>query len=268
MERIRKLIRDLFFHFGYSIRKTLVQKAIDAQAKRQVGLSFLAESIHTSYLPISRAYEISLLSKSQLGQDLLALSTVGFERKGFFVEFGATNGVELSNTHLLEKEFGWSGILCEPARKWHKALRENRLCVIDTRCVYSSSGFVIPFSETSIGELSTISKYLRTDSNDLLRKQTSVYTVETVSLEDLLSSRGAPKFIDFLSVDTEGSEYEILKAFDFNKYEFGLICVEHNYTSSRKEIHDLLSKNGYSQIYEEYSDFDDWYVGRDRKLFR
>ena len=61
-------------------------------------------------------------SKSQLRQDLFVLSQLNFKTNGFFVEFGATNGVDLSNTYLMEKEFGWSGILAEPARGWHKDL--------------------------------------------------------------------------------------------------------------------------------------------------
>ncbi|NKB76872.1 MAG: hypothetical protein GKR96_07435 [Gammaproteobacteria bacterium] len=58
-------------------------------------------------------------SKSQLRQGLFALSELSFKQGGFFVEFGATNGVGLSNTHLLETKFGWKGILAEPAKLWH-----------------------------------------------------------------------------------------------------------------------------------------------------
>ena len=72
---------------------------------------------------------------SQLKQDLFVLLETGFKRGGYFVEFGATNGIDLSNTYLLEREFGWTGILAEPATAWHEALQRNRNAIIDTDCV-------------------------------------------------------------------------------------------------------------------------------------
>ena len=62
-------------------------------------------------------------SRSQLRQDLFALSQAEFKRDGFFIEFGATDGVELNNTVLMEQAFGWSGILAEPARGWQANLK-------------------------------------------------------------------------------------------------------------------------------------------------
>lgn len=58
-----------------------------------------------------------------------------FKQNGFFVEFGATNGIDLSNTYLLETEFGWNGILAEPDKYWHTSLIANRTAIIDIRCV-------------------------------------------------------------------------------------------------------------------------------------
>jgi hypothetical protein len=63
-------------------------------------------------------------SRSQLGQDVFALSFVGPHKSGYFVEFGATNGKSLSNSFLLEKHFGWKGILCEPGRGWLPELQK------------------------------------------------------------------------------------------------------------------------------------------------
>jgi hypothetical protein len=86
------------------------------------------------------------------------------------------------------------------------------------------------------------------------------YKVQTISLLDLLKKYQAPKFIDYLSIDTEGSEFEILNAFNFNEYTFGIITVEHNFTFRRDMIYELLSKNGYVRKHEDISNVDDWYV--------
>jgi hypothetical protein len=76
----------------------------------------------------------------------------------------------------------------------------------------------------------------------------------------LLIEHNAPKFVDLLSIDTEGSEFEILKNFDFQSYRFGAICVEHNFADTREKINELLLAKGYIQAHAELSDFDDWYV--------
>ncbi len=199
-------------------------------------------------------------SKSQLGQDILGLSISGLDKPGYFVEFGAADGIALSNTFVLEKEFGWSGILCEPGTNWHQSLQANRDCIIDTRCVYSVSGESVSFSENYLGELSSITKFASPRKQGFIKRTLSSYQVETVSLEDLLDFHKAPKQIEFLSIDTEGSEFEILDGFDFQTYSFGSICVEHNFGPTRELIKSLLTKNGYTQVHADLSEFDDWYI--------
>ena len=79
---------------------------------------------------------------------------------------------------------------------------------------------------------------------------------------DLLEKYNAPKTIDYLSIDTEGSEYEILSVFDFDAFDIRVITCEHNYTPMREQLFELLTKNGYERKYSELSLFDDWYVRR------
>jgi FkbM family methyltransferase len=201
-----------------------------------------------------------LESRSQLGQDVFALSFVGPHKSGYFVEFGATNGKSFSNTFLLEKHFGWTGILCEPGRAWLPELQKNRTAKIDIRCVYSNSELMVNFLETDMGERSAIEGYGGDDEHSGTRDVKHSYEVVTVSLLDLLNYHDAPRHIDFLSVDTEGSEFEILNAFDFSQYSFGAIAVEHNYSASREKVRALLLSHGYCQVYPELSDFDDWFV--------
>ncbi|MFV8372617.1 FkbM family methyltransferase [Flavobacterium sp. LB2P74] len=200
-------------------------------------------------------------SKSQMKQDLFVLAELDFKRDGFFVEFGATNGIDLSNSFLLENEFGWNGILAEPAKCWHEELKSNRNCNIETNCVWSDSKSVLNFNQVdSAAELSTVSTYNKTDCHSILREVGQNYSVNTISLNDLLDKYNAPKKIDYLSIDTEGSEYEILSNFDFSKYEFSIITCEHNYTPIREKIYNLLMEQGYTRKYIGLSKWDDWYV--------
>jgi hypothetical protein len=88
------------------------------------------------------------------------------------------------------------------------------------------------------------------------------YPVSSINLEDLLSKYGAPSHIDFLSVDTEGSEFAILENFNFQSFSFGAIFVEHNFTENRGKINKLLIGNGYVQIFSNLSRWDDWYLSQ------
>ena len=199
-------------------------------------------------------------SKSQLGQDLLALMYSGCKHGGFFVEFGATNGKDLSNTYMLEKDFGWKGILAEPAKSWHSELKSNRNCVIETDCVWKESNVKLLFNEVSSLELSTIDLFSSEDLHFDSRKSGKKYFVNTLSLNDLLRKHEAPYVIDYLSIDTEGSEYEILSNFNFDQHQVNFISCEHNFTSTREQIHLLLRSKGYTRVLIDVSNFDDWYV--------
>jgi FkbM family methyltransferase len=198
-------------------------------------------------------------AKAQLFQDLWVLWEMKGKTGGFFVEFGAADGMDLSNTYLLEEKYGWKGILSEPMPDWHPQLK-RRTAIVDTRCVWSVSGEKLPFLCSNIPELSGLKETASGDGHSGKRRNARQVEVETVSLYDLLKEHHAPQVIDYLSVDTEGSEYEILSHFDFASFQIKLITVEHNYSESRQKIHDLLSRNGYLRVFEEFSSCDDWYV--------
>ena len=202
-------------------------------------------------------------AKSQILQDLFVLSQLEFKRNGFFVEFGACDGLSLSNTFLLENEFAWDGILAEPARVWHESLHTHRRALISTKCVWSHSGETLMFNQTDVAGLSTIASFSRGDRWAAERLNGFQYDVETISLNDLLASAGAPDRMDYLSIDTEGSELRILETFDFSRYRFSVITCEHNFTPARKAIAELLTRRGYVRKHENLSQFDDWYIHQD-----
>jgi FkbM family methyltransferase len=205
-------------------------------------------------------------SKSQNNQDNFVLSELGHKKNGFYVEFGACDGIMLSNSFSLENEYGWSGILAEPARSFKEALIKNRPnSKLDFSCVWIESNKIITFNEAVNGELSTINEFSEHDyeyNAPLKGKRDSGrrYEVETISLMDLLKKHNAPKEIDYLSIDTEGSEFDILNNFDFDEYDIKVITCEHNWTPNRSKIFDLLLSKGFERKYENYSKWDDWYV--------
>jgi FkbM family methyltransferase len=204
----------------------------------------------------SRCVDLLEQSRSQLRQDIFALSELDFATGGFFVEFGATNGVDLSNSHLMETEFGWRGILAEPGRGWHQALRKNRSATIDTRCVWKETGATVSFTQTPSGLTSGISSFVKPSR----RMRGNSYQVETVSLNDLLQQHAAPPVIDYISIDTEGSEFDILGMVDFDRWSFRVLTIEHAFLPQREDIHALMTKQGYRRVLAHISVFDDWYV--------
>ncbi len=203
-----------------------------------------------------------LSSRAQLQQDVFVACFYGFKKTGYFVEFGATDGKSLSNTYLLEKQYQWNGILAEPAKGWQSELRKNRSCNIVNSCVWVETGQKIEFSEAPNGEYSTLSNFLTNELHAKKRMNSKSYLVETVTLNDLLCELNAPTEIDYLSIDTEGSEYEILKSFDFTKYQINLVTVEHNYSQNREAIRVLLELQGFVKVRDDLSLWDDWFVNR------
>ena len=201
-------------------------------------------------------------SCAQRLQDLFVQYRMGEKREGFFVEVGATDGRSLSNTYALEHHWGWAGILAEPARVWHQALGSNRpRCAIDRRCVWRATGERLAFNEVPTAPVfSTIASFSGGDFHRRLRGKRESYQVETVSMNDLLTQHSAPSRIDYLSIDTEGSELAILQAFPFDAWDIGVITVEHNYTVARGALHSLLTTHGYTRWFTEFSDHDDWYA--------
>jgi len=190
------------------------------------------------------------------------LEQLGWKRDGFFVEFGATDGVLLSNSWLLEKHFGWRGICAEPNPKLFERLQQNRSCTLSPACVYRTSGermrFVLADAYGGLEELAGEDQHV--DKRNAYASVGDVIEVNTISLMDLLDQQGAPAVIDYLSIDTEGSELAILEGIDWSRYQFRCITVEHNFTEQRKGIQALLEAQGYQRREQQW---DDWYVRRD-----
>jgi FkbM family methyltransferase len=191
---------------------------------------------------------------SQYGQDLFALAMLGGLRGGFFLDSGASDGVTVSNTLLLERDYGWRGICVEPNESFFAQLRLNRSCLCVNCCLYDRDATVDFIEADTLG--GTVKDY-----HPSLRKQVDAVlggagkSLPTVarsarSARSLLEGSGAPRVIDYWSLDTEGSELRILKGFPFDEYTFRVLTVEHNWFAVRSEIRRFLEARGYQWVAE------------------
>lgn len=194
------------------------------------------------------------MSKSQLNQDI---NVIEFFNKGkglYFIDIGANDGISLSNTYLLEKEYNWDGICCEPMVNAFNKLKKCRNVTLVDKAVFSKSNLKLEFSNSNM--LSGITSFIDKHKTALDGKKT---IVATITLQDLLKTYNSPHIIHYMSLDTEGTELEILKSVNYSDYTFLYINLEHNYIEPRRtEMRKLLTDNGY--IYKGENKWDDDYI--------
>ena len=208
--------------------------------------------------------------KSQLYQDVFASFVVGNKFDKTFFEFGATDGVNLSNSYTLETLLGWKGALSEPSPQWHSELKKNRPNTdIITDCVWSKSEKELDFFVSDAGALSSLNDFKESDKismpgNTKARvKNGKIVSVKTISLNHVIEKKFKFKSPSYISVDTEGSEYEILKVFDFKKFRPIVFTIEHNFTELQLKIDELMKANDYVRVFKKITTFDAWYISRE-----
>lgn len=198
-------------------------------------------------------------SFAQNFQDLFGLFIGSGRRDGYFVEFGALGGREFSNTYTLEK-LGWAGIVAEPHPDYAKHVERNRTCHFSRLCVFDTSGDTVTFRIVKgRPAMSGIAATQLNDDKAEFRNQYREVDVETITLNDLLDAYDAPPVIDFVSIDTEGSEARILSAFDFSRRCIRSFCIEHNHVQ-RETLAAIMRAAGYKRVFEEVSAHDDWWI--------
>jgi FkbM family methyltransferase len=183
---------------------------------------------------------------SQIGQDSWVNSILGGKRNGYFIELGACDGLLYSNTLFFEKTLNWNGICIEPNILYFEELKKNRKCNISNDLISSVEGNVVNFAMCN-----SVSGIIDENVGPFTKKDN--YVLKTTStLEKVLDKFNAPKIIDYLSLDVEGQEYNILSTFPFDKYKFRCITVEHNEPhvgpNHQMMIRNLLENNGYKFV--------------------
>src|SRR5574343_450566 len=187
---------------------------------------------------------------SQLGQDALVLAVLNDMEYGVFVEIGVGNGIRMSNTYILEQVFGWSGLLVEPNPCFHHSIRETRAAILEPVAAFSFDNMELDF--ICANEVSTLVEYRNADCYDRVG---NIITVPSMTMNTMLKKHGIHHF-DYLSLDTEGSEMDVLMGLDLTEYRPTVINVEHNHTSAKQDIINLMADYGYVQVLEQISSWD------------
>ncbi len=159
------------------------------------------------------------MSYSQIKQDIWVLDKLNNKKNGFFVDIGAHDGVSLSNTLLLEEQFGWNGLCVECNDGVLPKLRSSRKAKICDRPIYASDNkdlFLIDPQENGDGTLAYVTQNAGKKLNP------------SISISTLLKEYDAPEEIDYISLDIEGGELNVLQSFDFKKYNVKCWTIEHN----------------------------------------
>lgn len=169
-----------------------------------------------------------------------------FPTPGWFVEAGAHDGIGDSQTYDLE-QLGWKGF-CIEASSACASLMRSRRCLTARACLGGKGGELVTFREIH-GNAIELSGILGEFCDKIWDRETRPHhdrIVTTITLTSLLASVQAPSRIEFLSLDTEGSELSILSAHDFERFRFLAIQVEHNGVAERQvAIWALLDSRGY-----------------------
>lgn len=242
----------------------------------------MVEALHASMAPLYRVYdavngrlpaELDWAARfltaavrsdtryhSQLLQDALVVAATDGRRDGVFVEIGVGDGEYLSNTMTLERDFGWGGLLVEANPYFWSRIRDRRpnADLAPVAALAAPAGMMKFRHVPGFPEISSLDPFAATDHHD--RGTYEMVDVETVGVAALLEERGIGKSFDYLSVDIEGPDAEVLQAVLDAGYRPTVVTVEHNRVPERVErLTDILTPC-YDIVLSGVSNWDMWAV--------
>lgn len=194
---------------------------------------------------------------SQVGQDRYLNEYIFQDKKnGFFVDIGAYDGYMISNSYFFEDKLNWDGICVEPIPHEFKKLKENRKCKCINAAVSQKRGELKFILDEKTDMLSRL--YENKYKNIINNKDIKIINVPSVTLNDILE--GIDHTIDFISIDTEGTELDVLKSLDIEKFDIKAFVIEDNYKDG--SIKSYLNAFGYKHV-TNLGELDDIYVKKD-----
>lgn len=190
--------------------------------------SFLPERWYLRYL---KPLQMHILQSrgirvySQEGEDILVDRLLGGKEKGFYIDIGAHHPRRFSNTYYFYLK-GWSGINIEPNPELHKLFSKWRPRDINLNAGLYSLPVELKyyyFEEPALNTFSTdVAAKLLATQHKLVKTENIAVTTLSKALEGFQM----PELIDFMNIDTEGSEWEIIRTNDWSKIRPELLLIE------------------------------------------
>lgn len=197
--------------------------------------------------------------KSQYGQDKYVDKFYQEKQNGVFLDIGAHDGIFLSNSYFFEKHRNWTGICFEPNPRLYQQLIKNRSCICIEGAASDKNGTFNFMDIEGVEALGGIvekydSRHLERIDRDIEKyggKGKKIITVKGYDINEILVQNNLTN-IDYLSIDTEGGELNILKAIDYSKIKIKLITVEVNYPQKGflTELKNKITKNSVKAFLE------------------
>ena len=255
MEKFIKLIKNTLFKLklfqlasiSYCLNKEVLPKIIvntpSEILRRTLGLPF---SVYNS----------------QLNQDFFALLFNKF-KKGYFIEIGANDGFNLSNTNYLEECFGWNGILIEANPVYLPSLK-SRKAFLCNKAVAESEG-IVEFID--LGLFGGISSKIDKKYREHICNANKI-KVPATTLKQILQEYSAPSVIDYISIDVEGGDLTIVEQMcELKEYRFVCGSIEHNYRKEQlTRFTELLKSANYEIVWSGQTSHDIFFIDGLRNL--
>ncbi|MEH2483583.1 FkbM family methyltransferase [Nitrobacteraceae bacterium AZCC 2146] len=192
-----------------------------------------------------------MISYAQNFEDVMLARVFAGRDSGFYVDVGAADPVNLSVTKWFY-DLGWNGLNIEPNRQLFDRLATDRPRDISLDCGVGAIASEAQFFELEVGELSSfdpsVKEYAASNGTSGSTRNVAIFP-----LTDLLAQHGQGRHIDFLKIDVEGWEHEVLKGLDLRQYRPTIIVVEATVPESRELSHQewepLVLGANYSFVY-------------------
>ena len=196
---------------------------------------------------------------SQFGEDRILSDIFEGRRSGVCVEVGAHDGITGSTTLHFER-LGWDCVLVEPIPELCERIRGARTCKVFDCAASSEPGEAVFFVADGDASLSALSLD-REQKKRIARQGSAVREIRVVkkTLDQVLREAGVEK-TDFVTIDVEGHELEVLRGFSVEVFRPRVIIVEDNSNQADRRIPDYLADRGYLLV--RRTGVNDWYARR------